>query len=650
MNRRLILTTFAFLIPLCAFAQKSAPKFGKVSKAEVEMSSYEKEPEAEALYIYDKKDVFYMNDFSFSYDVYVRIKIFSKEALDLGNVEIPYMSYGDSSESIKGLDANTYNMVDGAVVKTPMSKKNVFTDKVSDHLSVVKFSLPEVREGSVIEYKYTLNTRYFSRLGRFDIQHEYPVQHSLIDINLPEFIGYMINSHGLLSFDINQEYSDNIFRLGRTSYAVKRIYTHNDDVPSIREEPMVWCLDDFKMGFELEVSSIVLPEAQIFESYATDWASVNESLRKSELGRQQNARNPLANEVSEIKQKDIPETDKMREVLTLVRNRIKFDGRVDLMPNPPSKVVKDGIGSMADINNVLALALRDCGFRTDIILLNPRTRGRLSFFPSLNNIDTFIVCAYDSENNPYYMDATDRGSDLNVLDPNLLVDKARVYREVGQGGWVDLSHPAKNTDRLVLNAEFDGEGNIVGHLGRILTNQEAYSFNKQYNKADSEEDFIERESKVYKMELDSCTFAGLGTTKVIESAKFVMPAESYGDHIYIAPMLVEVMDENPFAEQGRKLPVEYSIISNTAVQFSMTLPEGYELEEAPQSCRIFACGGDVQFTFLSDCKYGKLMTRFLLTVNRVIFSAEEYADLSQLYAKAYELSNSRIVLKKSEDK
>ena len=53
MNRRLILTTFALLIPLCAFAQKSAPKFGKVSKTEVEMSSYEKEPEAEALYIYD---------------------------------------------------------------------------------------------------------------------------------------------------------------------------------------------------------------------------------------------------------------------------------------------------------------------------------------------------------------------------------------------------------------------------------------------------------------------------------------------------------------------------------------------------------------------------------------------------------------------
>lgn len=472
MNRRLIVTTFAFLIPLCAFAQKSAPKFGKVSKAEVEMTSYEKEPEAEALYIYDKKDIFYLNDFTFSYDVYVRIKIFSKEALDLANVEIPYMSYGDSSESIKGLDANTYNMVDGAVVKTPMSKKNVFTDKVSDHLSVVKFSLPEVREGSVIEYKYTLKTRYFSRLGRFDIQHNYPVQHSLIDINLPEFIGYMINSHGLLSFNINQDYSDNIFRLGRTSYAVKRISTYNDDVPSIREEPMVWCLDDFKMGFELEVTSIVLPEAHIFESYATDWASVNESLRKSEFGRQQNAKNPLAKEVSEIKQKDIPETDKMREVLTLVRNRIKFDGRVDLMPNPPSKVVKDGIGSMADINNVLALALRDCGFRTDVILLNPRTSGRLSFFPSLNKIDTFIVCAYDSENNPYYMDATDRCSDLNVLDPNLLVDKARVYREVGQGGWVDLSHPAKNTDRLVLNAEFDGEGNIVGHLGRILTNQE----------------------------------------------------------------------------------------------------------------------------------------------------------------------------------
>ena len=140
-----------------AAAQYYNPKFGKVSAEEVSMATCAMDPEADAMYLYDIGDVYYSNNGMMIYDVQVRIKIFKKEAVGLADVEYPYYTNTSPSEEVSRIDACTYNMVDGKVVKTQMSKKNIFKEKVSDRLSRVKFSLPDVREGSVIEYKFSLS-------------------------------------------------------------------------------------------------------------------------------------------------------------------------------------------------------------------------------------------------------------------------------------------------------------------------------------------------------------------------------------------------------------------------------------------------------------------------------------------------------------
>ena len=154
---KLLLITLSLLPSILSVAQESSAKFGKVSKQEVEMTTYKLEPQAEALYIYEKEDVSYLSDFSILIEVYKRIKIFSKDATNLADIELSYLSDPDAGESIKGIAANTYNIVDGKVVKTPMPKKNIYTEKANEYVNLIKFSLPEVREGSVIEYKYKIH-------------------------------------------------------------------------------------------------------------------------------------------------------------------------------------------------------------------------------------------------------------------------------------------------------------------------------------------------------------------------------------------------------------------------------------------------------------------------------------------------------------
>ena len=645
---KLLTITLSLLLSIPSVAQESSAKFGKVSSQEVEMSTYELEPQAKALYIYEKKDVSYMSDFSILIEVYKRIKIFSKDATGLADIELSFLSDPDAGESIKGIAANTYNIVDDKVVKTPMPKKNIYTEKANDYINLIKFSLPEVREGSVIEYKYKIRAKSFSRISEFNIQHSFPVLHSLIDIRLPGFIGFTLNSRGLKPFMIDQSYSDSPFRSGNIAYPMKLISCHNDNIPSIANEPMVWCISDFIMGFDLEVNSFVLPEANIYKYYSLDWDRLNNTIAESDLGRYQKAKNPLSMGVKEIREKDITDTEKMREILNLVRKNIAFNNKVRLIPNSPSTVLHNGIGDMADINNILSLALRDCGIRNDLILLNLRSEGRLPFFPSLDKINTFIVCAYDRQGKAYYMDASDKYSDLNVLSPELCVDKARIYDPNGTGNWVNLSNLIDNYDRTIITATLNEEGKLHGHLNRIMTNQNAYIISRAYNAADSEDSFREKLESKWELTADSLSFSGLSTSKVNEYLSFTAESEYAGDYIYIKPTLIPIIDGNPFTTQDRKLPIEFSNTDNTIIQFNFTIPEGFIVEDMPSSCIYSACGGDITLSFLSTSKNGQLMTKTSLALKRLIFSTSEYPEINQLFGKLAELTSSRIVLKKTE--
>ena len=199
---------------------------------------------------------------------------------------------------------------------------------------------------------------------------------------------------------------------------------------------------------------------------------------------------------------------------------------------------------------------------------------------------------------------------------------------------------------MMIMATVEENGDINGRFNRMLTNQKAYTFNHQHDSAKSEEEFIEKVAKDSGVQVDSCTFSGVGTARVVETVHFRKNPDKAGNLIYIRPTLVPFMTSNPFSDQIRKLPVEFETIENNSLQLTLAIPDGYTVDEIPGACNYTGCGGDIQFTFFHKMVGNNLMTRLTLNINRVIFSVEEYSDLNQLFGKIAELSNSRIVLKK----
>ena len=134
-------------------------KFGKVSKAELEETFYKSDSSASAAYLYRKRRTYFSYDknegFQVITEVHNRIKIYNKDGFYKANINIPYYKPASGSdESILGINAYTYNLENGKIVKEKMSKKAIFLEKRSKNTSIKKMTLSSIKEGSILEIKY----------------------------------------------------------------------------------------------------------------------------------------------------------------------------------------------------------------------------------------------------------------------------------------------------------------------------------------------------------------------------------------------------------------------------------------------------------------------------------------------------------------
>ncbi|MEZ5006065.1 MAG: DUF3857 domain-containing protein [Bacteroides graminisolvens] len=95
-----------------------------------------------------------------------KTKILKSDGTSYANVTIPY--YDSNKNTMKELvidgDAFSYNLENGKEVKTKMKKEYIFKERVSDKYMQVKFSIPNVKIGSVIEYKYKVLSDFYYQL------------------------------------------------------------------------------------------------------------------------------------------------------------------------------------------------------------------------------------------------------------------------------------------------------------------------------------------------------------------------------------------------------------------------------------------------------------------------------------------------------
>ena len=169
MKKKLFLILCLSLSSIIDFAQglQVNKKWGKPTQQELTMTEYAADPDADAVILYNKVETYYTirsNGFLVTNQVRCRIKVLKPDGKEWGNVSIGYWDHETNHEireKVVGLKGTSYNMENGTVVKAKLESSMIHEERLDKEQKQIKFSMPKVQVGTVMEYEYWIESEIF---------------------------------------------------------------------------------------------------------------------------------------------------------------------------------------------------------------------------------------------------------------------------------------------------------------------------------------------------------------------------------------------------------------------------------------------------------------------------------------------------------
>ena len=122
--------------------------------------------------------------------------------------------------------------------------------------------------------------------------------------------------------------------------------------------------------------------------------------------------------------------------------------------------------------------------------------------------------------------------------------------------------------------------------------------------------------------------------------------EIIGDRIFLSPILYFALNQNPFKQDQRQYPVNFTFPTKNKYLISINIPDGYVIESLPKSISIGINQKYVTFKFAVSSNEKQITINANLDYNSTVIPAEDYDNLKQFFKLIIEKENEKIVLKK----
>ena len=647
-----LMTILTLFLTMTTVAQEQNFQFGKPDKEQLSMMSYEKDTTAPAVILNEKFNLFYSintrGEIRQHYSIARRIKVLKKEGTSYGDIEFTLYNLSNTNDEtsyLEKLEAFSFNIEGGKTLKNEVKKQLIFREKVSDKKTVVKFTVPDVKVGSIIEYRYSIRSAYTMDIPSHEFQHNIPTLNSTAEYIIPEYFRFNVTVAGYHHVDVQRkEASKTVNIAGMPLTYTENIVTGNaKEIPALKDEPYVWNYKEYISRLSLELDEYTFP-GQITQRISSDWGSVNQTLKESRFGSNLKMGNPLKKEMENLYSNDVSEEEKIQKILSLLKSKIKWNNILALTAESPRNALNNGEGNSADINFILMAMLNDAGFNVTPMLLNPRYLDRIRHRATLDNINYFILQVKLSDGTVCYLDGTNEYSDINILPEYLLTDRAHLYGD-NTNKFHDLTALTRNSTRKTIMAEFDSTGVMKMQIRTHYNNMDAYITNNKLAKYNNEDEFADALEKKLQTSVTNIKLER-SNTRVTESYDLEYTPVSSGDFIYLNAIMFPDFTSNPFKSIERKLPIEFSHPQISRIDYLIKIPDGYTVAEMPKSTALSACNGGLDIKFIATQKNGTIQISYTANTSRIIYPSEEYANISTFFAKMVELAKQQIVLKR----
>lgn len=668
--------TLLILATSHSWAKAEKIKFGKVSMEELEMKVYEQDTSAVAVILYDSGASFFETefkndntDFVCKFERHVRIKILKPEGFNFATFKIPLYHSGNSEEKTGTIKARTYNL-DGKIIIDKLEKKSIFKEETTPNLNQIKFTMPNIKTGSVIEVKYQIISPFYHNFKAWQFQYNIPVIYSQYNTRIPSYFNYQITSKGYYPItETDKGYRSESFQIKYREMAersggskmIEHQYTMTpnskvhlysaENIPSFKKESHMLAQENYLTMIEFELQSYQF-DGGAFHSFTSTWKDVQEKLIKSDdfgLALQKDGfiKDILPEMIANAKS----EEEKTALIFQSVQRNMKWNENNRLFCKKSLKNTwKEKSGNSSEINLLLIAILRKAGIEANPVVLSTRKNGMIHpSHPTITQMNYVIACA-QIEGKKYLMDATDPYCPIGILPFRCLNDKGRLINATNSE-WVNLDPKKGSKISIMSNLSLTEEGALKGIVTEAYYDYEGIDIRKKIS--NNTEGYTEKlESDYEDWNISEIEYKNLNDRSKPLIIRYSSEIENItnveGERIYINPILKYKTSKNPFKLEHREYPVNfgYPILVNYIMV--LELPINYTIEEQPKSGQISLPENGGTYTYRINKAENKVLIKYKFNISKSQYLPTEYDYLKEFYNQVIAKENQILVLKKIE--
>jgi len=587
------------------------------------------------------------------FEYHVRIKILNKNGFEHANIIIPLHTYGDNEDMIQELNATTINYTNGQISFTELDKKKIFKEKKNKYVTLTKFTMPNLAEGSIIEYSYRLHSPGIFNFRNWEFQSSIPKLYSEYIAFIPGLYNYNVSLRGGRKLTSqNAEISSECLRInGRPIDCSKMTYIMKD-IPPLIEEDFMTAPSNFRAAINFELSDYITPTGGK-KSITKEWKDVDyELMDEKAFGGQIKKKDVFKDMLPDLLKNTTDQLSKAHVIYNYISHNIKRNGFIGIYSeNTIKKALETHSGNTADINLALVAALTAADIDAEAMILSTRSNGLINtLYPVISEFN-YVIAKVNIDGKSYLLDASEPLMPFGLLPLHCINGQGRVIPQKKPSYWYDLKASQRELTRYNLNAELGKDGKLRGTLTTYSTGYAAFNKRKKILAASSVDEFVEKlDESMSKISILKHEIKNLDSLEnpLIENYEIEAPIfqDMNNSPLFFNPFFIERISKNPFNLNERTYPVDLGAATELRISMFIKLPDNYILADRPKELNIGLADNGGRYLCTTTLESGMLNFNQLMQFNKPTYESTDYLSLKELYSRIIQLQKTDIILKR----
>ena len=656
---RKVLVIALLLAPFFAASQEF--EFGKISSEDRLFDKNKIDSNANAVFLNE----YGTTRFSFDSETglmrlihkyHARVKLFNKESFDAANIVVPIYKSGSGNndqEYISDIRASTFNDQNGELVETEMSNKGIFLEDKSKYLSLNKFTLPNIKENSIIEYQYTIESPYLFNFKTWHFQTSLPKLNSTYVAYIPANYKYNVSLRGFYKLTENKaELSSGCLRIVGKDMDCSMLTYNMKNVPAFVEEDYMTAPSNYKSAiyFELEEVHYLNGSSQ---KYTKSWKDIDYELTSNrEFGAQMKRKDVFKQILPGIIANSADELQKAKAIFDYIKKQIKWNGYTGKYSETSVKeAMEKRNGNVADINFALISALAAADFDVEAVMLSTRDNGTANkLYPIISDFN-YVIAKVNIGENSYLLDATEPLLPFGLLPLRCINDQGRVINLKKPSYWIDLKATRRSSVTHSLFGELTNDGKIVGTITSISSGYDALNSRKEIKRYTSVDEYVEKlDERLTYLKIKDFKITNVDSVEHTLTEEYKVEfsiGEPGQEENRFSPFFLNAIRKNPFKLNERNYPVDLGAASEERISISIALPDHFKLKEQPKDLSVGLPNQGGRYLLQTKLLNNNLTVNQQLLFSKAIYTSEEYHYLKEFYNRIIQAQKTDIVLSKA---